>query len=116
MKTPLGNLVTLFLSAWVLTLLGCSSASQPTQEQADIDYDLVLSMSSKAVDFDTQVRPVTERRCVVCHGCYDAPCQLKLSSYAGMQRGGSTTRVYDGARIQAIDPTRLGIDANTTAE
>ncbi len=116
MKTTLGNLVTLFLSTWVLTLLGCSSAPQPTQQQADVDYDLVLSMPSKAVDFDTRVRPVTERRCVVCHGCYDAPCQLKLSSYAGMQRGGSTTRVYDGARIQAIDPTRLGVDAKTIPE
>ena len=50
-------------------------------------------------------------RCVVCHGCYDAPCQLKLDSYAGLTRGASPQRVYDGERLFAADLTRLDIDA-----
>lgn len=58
---------------------------------------------------------VLESRCVVCHGCYDAPCQLKLDSYAGLARGGSELRVYDGARLAAMTPTRLGIDAHDVA-
>ncbi len=116
MKPILTSLIKLFVLAWVLTLLGCSTAPQPTEKQADVDYDLVLSMPSEAMNFEDQVRPVIERRCVVCHGCYDAPCQLKLSSYQGMRRGGSTQRVYDGARIFAMEPTRLGIDATTLEE
>lgn len=61
-------------------------------------------------------RPVLENRCVVCHACYDAPCQLKLSSPEGIDRGASKQRVYDGTRLLAAMPTRLGVDAQTTPE
>jgi len=53
---------------------------------------------------------------VVCHGCYDAPCQLKLSSWEGLARGANKKKVYDGERIFAAEPTRLFIDAHTTEE
>ena len=58
---------------------------------------------------------VFDQRCVVCHACYDAPCQLKLSSYDGVTRGGSKEKVY-ATRAAAAAPTRLGIDAQTNAE
>ena len=45
------------------------------------------------------IKPILETRCVVCHGCYDAPCQLKLSSPEGIDRGLSKQRVYDGTRL-----------------
>ena len=48
---------------------------------------------------------------MVCHGCYDAPCQLKLEARAGLERGGSEAVVYDGARVLAADMTRLLDDA-----
>jgi hypothetical protein len=59
-------------------------------------------------------RDVLERRCVVCHGCYDAPCQLQLGSYEGVERGASKRRVYEADRLRAADPTRLFIDAHST--
>lgn len=59
---------------------------------------------------------VFERRCVVCHGCYDAPCQLKLESFDGVERGASPALVYDGSRLIEADPTRLFIDARSPAE
>ena len=68
------------------------------------------------VDYAQQVKPVLERRCVVCHGCYDAPCQLKLSSPEGLQRGASEEAVYNPTRIEAMQPTRLFVDADSTAE
>mgnify|MGYP006182235563 CR=1 FL=1 len=40
------------------------------------------------VSFD-QVLPIIQARCVSCHACYDAPCQLNLASYAGITRGAS---------------------------
>ena len=39
-------------------------------------------------------------RCVVCHGCYDAPCQLKLGSWEGIARGTSKAPVYDASRLR----------------
>ena len=53
-----------------------------------------------------------ETRCVVCHGCYDAPCQLKLGTFDGITRGASNDKVYDSARLVAATPTRLDIDAH----
>ncbi len=68
------------------------------------------------VSFEQQVKPILERRCVVCHGCYDAPCQLKLSSGEGLRRGASSERIYDSRRIAPMQPTRLFVDARSTAE
>ena len=75
-----------------------------------------LPTATGPVAFREQVQPILERRCVVCHGCYDAPCQLLLSSPDGIARGASKLVVYDTSRLTAMAPTRLGIDAQTTAE
>jgi len=68
------------------------------------------------ISYREQVQPVLERRCVVCHGCYDAPCQLLLSSPEGLERGASKEVVYNADRLLAAHPTRLFVDAKTTAE
>ena len=54
-----------------------------------------------------------ERRCMVCHGCYDAPCQLKLEAWEGLQRGATDALVYDGARLRPAEMTRLFDDGFT---
>lgn len=66
--------------------------------------------------FLKQVKPIIDHRCVVCHACYDAPCQLKLSSPEGIDRGGNKIKVYEGTRLTATTPTRLFEDAQTTGE
>ncbi|KZN37158.1 hypothetical protein N480_15295 [Pseudoalteromonas luteoviolacea S2607] len=76
----------------------------------------VVSYSQGGAKYLQQVKPVLDNRCVVCHGCYDAPCQLKLSSPQGIDRGLSKTLVYDGTRLLAESPTRLLFDATTTAQ
>lgn len=67
------------------------------------------------VSFHDQVKPILDNRCVVCHACYDAPCQLKLNSIEGVDRGATKQKVYDGDRLYAAPPTRLFIDAVATA-
>ena len=62
-----------------------------------------------------KAQSIFDTRCVVCHGCYDAPCQLKLGSYEGIDRGASPDRVYDATRLVAAAPTRLGVDAHDRA-
>lgn len=68
------------------------------------------------ISYRQTIAPLLERRCVVCHGCYDAPCQLKLSSPEGLARGASKERVYNGKRLTDMAPTRLFIDARDTAD
>ncbi|BFM15073.1 fatty acid cis/trans isomerase [Maricurvus nonylphenolicus] len=64
--------------------------------------------------YNNDVKPIIEQRCSVCHGCYDAPCQLKLTSLEGIDRGASKDLVYDGARLLEAEPLRLNIDAKST--
>lgn len=52
---------------------------------------------------------------MVCHGCYDAPCQLKLGSPEGIDRGGTEAKVYDAKRLLEAPTTRLFEDAQTTS-
>jgi len=93
--------------------------SEPTpateNESTTIASELSSILQDDPVTYD-QVKPILERRCVVCHGCYDAPCQLKLSSNEGLRRGGSEELVYDYKRITPVPPTRLFVDARSTAE
>jgi fatty acid cis/trans isomerase CTI len=64
----------------------------------------------------SSVQDVLNKRCVVCHGCYDAPCQLKLSSPKGWLRGASKEKVYNSSRLEDAPMTRLGIDAKSIPE
>lgn len=105
------------LLAITLLLSGCAVREvSKTDAQSTLDYDLLLSLPVKPISYDDQIKPIIEKRCAVCHGCYDAPCQLKLSSIDGIKRGASKQTVYDGTRILGVAPTRLGIDATTAAQ
>lgn len=64
-------------------------------------------------DYPPQVKTIIEQRCMVCHGCYDAPCQLKLDAWAGLQRGAHKDKVYDGLRLLSANLTRLFTDGQT---
>ncbi len=103
-------LLTLFIHA-----CGVSEKSI-TEGQARVDYDLLYDLPEEKLSFNHDVLPLLESRCVVCHGCYDAPCQLKLSSAEGVYRGANKTSVYDASRLKPADPTRLFVDAMTTAQ
>ncbi|MGR9072792.1 MAG: fatty acid cis/trans isomerase [Gammaproteobacteria bacterium] len=76
--------------------------------------EVVLSRKQNKISFYNDVKPILDSRCVVCHGCYDAPCQLKLGSIDGIDRGATKQVVYDSLRLKAADPTRLFIDATDT--
>ncbi|EJL6392032.1 fatty acid cis/trans isomerase [Vibrio vulnificus] len=110
-----------FLTLAVVTLFaGCAT-------YAGLNYDQLFGeaavrdrtehiQSAQSAFFMHDVKPIIENRCVVCHACYDAPCQLKLSSVEGIDRGASKTLVYQGTRLTATAPTRLFEDAQTTQE
>lgn len=83
--------------------------SEPRNREVD-------SIGAGHVDYWSEVKPVLEQRCVVCHACYDAPCQLKLGSIEGIERGATTAKVYNPSRIRSTSPTRLFEDAHSVEE
>jgi hypothetical protein len=112
------NIRIFYIVAISVVLTACSDFSKT----GSVDHGpamprdrIVEQQDPLAALFHDQVKPVLEKRCVVCHGCYDAPCQLKLSSPEGIDRGFSPELVY-GSRILETAPTRLFIDAQTTQQ
>ncbi len=79
----------------------------------DIRQSAKITENQVNLSFKNQVKPVIDLRCVVCHSCYDAPCQLKLSSVEGIRRGATREKLYNPRRILETPPTRLFIDAKT---
>lgn len=77
---------------------------------------IMAANSPQSNHYLTEVKPIIENRCVVCHACYDAPCQLKLSSAEGIDRGANKTKVYEGTRLLAANTTRMFIDAQSTQQ
>jgi hypothetical protein len=107
---------------WALVLLAAATVTCGTVLRWDLDrelgrpdpatFDRRPAPAAGGVSFERQVRPLLERRCVVCHACYDAPCQLKLTSWDGIARGGSKQSVYK-TRLRAAPHTRLYEDATS---
>lgn len=82
---------------------------QRVQRQVD-------AVEAGGVSYTKDIKPIFERRCITCHACYDAPCQLKLSSFEGLERGATPILLYNGARLTQEQPTRLFTDAQSCTE
>ncbi|MCH2187017.1 fatty acid cis/trans isomerase [Myxococcota bacterium] len=109
-SAPLRLIVGLF---WVISLTVCRQAPQvdlPPLPTRVAEQDVPGAMTPAAA------REIIDARCVVCHACYDAPCQLVMSSQEGLQRGASKEAVYQADRLRPAKPSRLFVDASTTQE
>jgi len=116
--------VSIFLLVFIV---GCTSIGQKYQAKKHQELygsasqqNRVLTLkeanSNQFISYDNEVRPILTQRCVVCHACYDAPCQVNLTNIEGIDRGGSKDTVYKGARFFNQPPSRLGIDAKSSSE
>ena len=85
------------------------------QPAAVIDKPIQRTVAKPDRSYSRDIKPILQHKCIACHGCYDAPCQLKLTSPQGLLRGATGKPVYDSARLSDMAPTRLFIDASTTA-
>ncbi len=114
------NLRKLFSICLVVIVSGCATYAGLNYDELFGDSEVrerqAALASPQAEYFMNEVKPIIDNRCVVCHACYDAPCQLKLSSVEGIDRGASKTQVYEGTRLTAATPTRLFEDAKTTQQ
>ncbi|HRK38980.1 MAG TPA: fatty acid cis/trans isomerase [Burkholderiaceae bacterium] len=79
-------------------------------------FDRPRSAQADVPSYSQHIKPIFDNRCVVCHGCYDAPCQLKLGSWDGIARGLTQANVYGELRLHAAPLTRLGVDAQQASQ
>lgn len=96
-----------FLLLCVVFIGGCADKPMPP---------VVFAPPTRTIDYLSEVKPVLVKRCVVCHSCYNSPCQLKLSSFEGLDRGATKLAVYNASRLNTMEPTRLFMDAETTEQ
>lgn len=101
------RIVYLLLALALFLFSGCAPKPVPP---------VAVAATEKQIDYVEEVQPLLNRRCVVCHSCYNAPCQLKMSAYEGITRGATKKGVYDTDRLEAAAPTRLFIDAQNPLE
>jgi hypothetical protein len=98
------------IAALTLLVLGCV---QPAViDEMDVPP---TDSATQTYSFTQDVKPILEQKCVACHACYDAPCQMNLASADGLLRGANKIPVYDSARLKEMAPTRMFVDAQTTA-
>jgi len=100
---------------WVASVILASCASpappRPVVPQKRPAPSSAAPVTSQGIEQWASAKNIFETRCVVCHGCYDAPCQLQLGSFDGIERGATKTKVYEATRLLASEPSRLFIDA-----
>jgi hypothetical protein len=98
------------IAAMMTLVLSC------VQPAAIYEIDVQPTVSTtQTYSYGRDVKPIIEKKCIACHACYDAPCQLILTSTEGLLRGASKQPVYDSTRLIDMAPTRLFTDARTTA-
>jgi len=97
--------------ALVLAMAGLFAACA-----AKAPMPVVFQNPMRHIDYLKEVKPVLDRRCAVCHSCYNSPCQLKLDSFEGADRGATKRAVYNASRLKSMDPTRLFTDAQSTGQ
>ena len=111
----------LALALIVVFVTGCATIALDALNQRygpedPTRFDQAIAVSPGNISYRDDVRPVLEKRCVVCHACYDAPCQLKLGSWEGIARGATKALVYDATRLSEAPPTRLFVDAQRASQ
>ena len=72
-----------------LFFAGCASKALPP---------VVVPIPTRTIDYQKEVKPILDKRCTVCHSCYNSPCQLKLDSFEGADRGATKKAIYNAAR------------------
>ena len=69
---------------------------------------------SASPEYMTDIQPIFNRRCIACHGCLASPCNVKLNSFRGADRGGFGINPY-GSHVGSTP--RVGMDVvQTTGE
>jgi len=109
-----------FLLCLLWLLASCAAYTRHELDQrfgkADPARFDTVPVSASNITYRRDVKAITDNRCAVCHGCFDAPCQLQMGSFEGISRGASKEKVYDELRWLMMNPSRLFTDAQTNKQ
>lgn len=83
--------------------LGCSEKSKVVP---------VGSPPGTSVTYSSEIQPLFDNRCIACHGCIGSACNVKLSSFRGVERGGFGENPY-AMRFDAAPRTGMDVHAST---
>ncbi|MDG2051546.1 MAG: hypothetical protein P8M78_15435, partial [Myxococcota bacterium] len=90
-----------------LSLTGaCSDTPPPAAPEAS-------QTPSASARYIQDIEPIFNNRCIACHGCLGSPCNVKLSSFAGLDRGGFSKNPYS---VHFEDYPRTDMDVVSTTE
>ena len=62
--------------------------------------------------YTSEIQPLFDNRCIACHGCIGSPCNVKLSSFRGVERGGFGKNPYS-MHFDAVPRTDMDVHATT---
>jgi len=96
--------------------ISCLLVAAVLSVNCDVRLANSQSASSSVDEYSDRIEPIFSRRCVACHSCYNAPCQLNLQSYSGLARGANQLNVYDRSRVKSVSPSRLDIDGHSPSD
>lgn len=97
----------------VLSLGSCTSVAPVSEERAAANRTLAAHESVFHQDrYLRDIQPIFNQRCLICHACAEAPCQLHFDSYSNVRRGATPVELID---LMASAPTRPK-DARTLQE
>ena len=97
------------LSAILLAVLfGSAPTLAGTAPTPPTEPPAAESQSPATPHYGQDIQPIFDRRCIACHGCLGSPCNLKLDSFAGAQRGAFALNPY---ATHLVDYPRTDMDA-----
>jgi hypothetical protein len=98
-----------WLSAVLLAVLtGSAPILAGMAPMPPTDPPAAESQSLTPPRYGQDIQPIFDRRCIACHGCLGSPCNLKLDSFAGVQRGAFALNPY---ATHLVDYPRTDMDA-----
>ena len=105
-------------SIGLLFIFGLSACTFGSKSGVERDPANANAYSESGPEFyNREIKPIFQNRCVQCHSCYNAPCQMKMTSVDGLDRGLiHNYEVFTPAKFHSMEPSRLGIDRKTTIQ
>ena len=70
----------------LLLMQGCND------KQAPVNVEVIPPQTSSV--YMAEIQPIFNQRCIACHGCLGSPCNLKLKSFRGVERGAFQLNPY----------------------
>lgn len=87
----------MYFISFLFLLSACQNNNNSISGHSQIPVPVILPAPAEhPVSYTKEIRPILETKCLSCHSCFDAPCQLKLENAQGLLRGAFHESIYGG--------------------